>query len=222
VGFPPADTVVIRISFPFLGPSPGCKYKNLRGEQQWRKSVPTILSTKPKNRSINRFITTMISAEQVAIFRNPNVGLGQGVIDIVKTATIELLFAVVFGRASLWWRDRVRCQGQEIMPIFVERFVLTILAFVVTGVCFLNPWKWDWQQRWSLFLGVTFIAYFAAYTSYRSTTSPAATVVQTPKSGDAHTSGPNSPAVTGGGNNIQYDGSSHPERKVDPPQKDKQ
>src|ERR1039458_1988835 len=103
------------------------------------------------------------------------------------------------------------------MPIFLQRFVLPILAFLVTGICLLNPWKWDWQQRLSLCLGVIFLAYFFAYTSFRGQPAtvqiPAPVVEPSQKTGNAATSGDNSPAVTGNGNNIQYDQSSHPEKK---------
>jgi hypothetical protein len=40
----------------------------------------------------------------------------------------------------------------------------------------LNPFRWDWQQRISLSLGVLFFAYFFAYTIYKarqSASSPA-------------------------------------------------
>jgi membrane protein implicated in regulation of membrane protease activity len=61
------------------------------------------------------------------------------------------------------------------MPVFLERFVLPILAASVITVILLNPFKWDWQQRLSLFLGVFFVSYFFAYTTYKvrqSTSSP--------------------------------------------------
>jgi hypothetical protein len=46
-------------------------------------------------------------------------------------------------------------------------------------------------------------------------------VLNTPAaSGPATTKGPNSPAVTGSGNDVQYDQSSHPEKKTDPPKKE--
>src|SRR5277367_894400 len=107
------------------------------------------------------------------------------------------------------------------MPIFLERFVLPILAAVVTGVCLFNPWKWDWHQRASLFVGVVSLAYFFAYTSYRikpETTQTSAPAIEAPKkTGNATTSGDNSPAVTSDGNNITYDQSTHPGKKPAPP-----
>ena len=62
------------------------------------------------------------------------------------------------------------------MPVFVERFILPILAASVITIICVNPFKLDWQQRASLFLGVFFFAYFAAYTTYKirqSSTLPA-------------------------------------------------
>src|ERR1700722_721633 len=38
--------------------------------------------------------------------------------------------------------------------------------------------------------------------------------------GPASTTGDNSPAVTGNGNEIKYDQSSHPEKQADPPKKE--
>jgi hypothetical protein len=62
---------------------------------------------------------------------------------------------------QIHWRE-------SYMPVFLERYVLPILVALVVGVCVFNPWKWDWHQRISLFLGVTFLAYFFSYTSHRS------------------------------------------------------
>ena len=94
------------------------------------------------------------------------------------------------------------------MPVFIERFVLPILAAIVMGVCVLNPWKWDWNQRISLILSMIFLAYFFAYTSYYSgseTTKIPAVPATTRISGDARTTGDNSPANTGDGNSFQSD-----------------
>ena len=101
------------------------------------------------------------------------------------------------------------------MPVFIERFVLPILATIVMGVCAYNPWKWDWQQRISLGLAAVLLAYFFAYTSYQSKSeaakTPSAVPVQAPRiSGDARTSGNNSPANTGDGNNFQSEQNPRP------------
>ena len=94
------------------------------------------------------------------------------------------------------------------MPVFIERFVLPILAAIVMGGCVLNPWKWDWTQRISLILSMIFLAYFFAYTSYQGgseTTKTPVVPATTRVSGDARTTGDNSPANTGDGNSFQSD-----------------
>jgi len=48
------------------------------------------------------------------------------------------------------------------MPLFIERFVLPVLATVVMGVCAYNPWRWGWQPRVSLGLAAILLAYFFA------------------------------------------------------------
>jgi hypothetical protein len=108
------------------------------------------------------------------------------------------------------------------MPIFFQRFILPILCFLVTGLCLLNPWKWDWQQRVSLILGVTFIAYFFAYTSSRIKPDSAQSIAPIiRKTGDATTSGSNSPANTGDENTFQNDQSPPSVKKPDPPKEHK-
>jgi hypothetical protein len=59
------------------------------------------------------------------------------------------------------------------LPIFLEKFVLPILAAVVVAVILINPLKWDWQQRGSLFIAVLSLAYFFAYSLHKSTPNPA-------------------------------------------------
>jgi len=115
------------------------------------------------------------------------------------------------------------------MPIFVERFVLAILAFVVTGVCILNPWKWDWQQRISLGLAIVSFAYFLGHTySRNNSVAPQSSVTQATspatepnqKTGNATANGKNSVANTGnvGDITISSDQSSH---LGGPPQRNK-
>jgi len=53
--------------------------------------------------------------------------------------------------------------GDTYMPIFLERFVLPVLATSVITVILLNPFKWDWRQRTSLFVAVIALAYFVGY-----------------------------------------------------------
>jgi hypothetical protein len=50
------------------------------------------------------------------------------------------------------------------VPIFLERFVLPMLAAGVIAVIVLNPFKFDWHQRAGLLLVVVGLAYFAART----------------------------------------------------------
>ena len=121
--------------------------------------------------------------------------------------------------------------NESYVPIFLERFVLPVLAATVIAVIVLNPFKLDWQQRISLLAGVLALAYFAGYTLHKGKSEPTpATHASVPAatapaeaskaSGDAKTSGSQSPAVTGDGNNIKYDDSSHPEKTTEPPKKE--
>jgi urea transporter len=54
------------------------------------------------------------------------------------------------------------------MPVFLERFVIPILATSVVTVILLNPFKWDWVQRTTLLVGIVFTAFFFAYTDYKA------------------------------------------------------
>jgi len=98
--------------------------------------------------------------------------------------------------------------------IFLERFVLPILAALVVGIILLNPLKFDRAQQISLFLAVVCTAFFIGHTINKKQqtnavgpTQPAVTTPLEPQkpSGDAKTSGPNSPAVTGGVNSFTYE-----------------
>lgn len=96
------------------------------------------------------------------------------------------------------------------MSFFLERFVLVILAGSVITVLLLNPLKLDWRQRASLLVCVVSLAYFVGRTleKQKSTlVSPTVPVLQNPAqaSGDATTSGDQSPAVTGKDNTFTYD-----------------
>jgi hypothetical protein len=96
------------------------------------------------------------------------------------------------------------------MPIFLERFVLPSLAAFVVGVIIVNPLKFDWQQRVALLVVAFGLAYFSARTVYLgshvafapaqspSPTSP----ISIQSTGNATTSGPNSPAVSGSNNTV--------------------
>jgi len=97
--------------------------------------------------------------------------------------------------------------------IFLEKFVIPILVALV-GIILINPLKFDRAQQISLFLAVVCLAYFFGHTIHRiqqakafAPAQPAATapLELLKPSGDAKTSGSDSPAVTGGVNNFTYD-----------------
>jgi len=83
----------------------------------------------------------------------------------------------------------------------------------------------DVHQRIGLGMVLVGAAYFLGHTAYKknptNTSVPTATAPAEPSkaSGDAKTSGSQSPAVTGDGNSIKYD-DSHPEKKTEPPKKE--
>jgi hypothetical protein len=103
------------------------------------------------------------------------------------------------------------------VPIFLERFVLTVLAGGVITLVILNPLKWDWQQRTSFLVVIVAAAYFVAHTltlkKPTSSQAPAPAIEAPRKTGDAATTGPNSPAVTGDSNQIQYNEASPDNQK---------
>ena len=97
------------------------------------------------------------------------------------------------------------------MSVFLERFVLPILAAVVMGVIMLNPLKFDWHQRISLLIAVVAFAYFVGRTihvghaTHQQPPSVAVPAGPSHTSGSATTTGNNSPANTGDGNTITID-----------------
>jgi hypothetical protein len=94
------------------------------------------------------------------------------------------------------------------VPIFLERFILPMLATGVIAVIVLNPFKFDWHQRAGLLLVVAGLAYFVARTvQLENRPSPPQSKSEESggsSTGPASTSGPNSPATTGNGNKIEY------------------
>jgi hypothetical protein len=54
----------------------------------------------------------------------------------------------------------------------LERYVLPICATVVFGLTILNPLKLDWQQRISLAIAISAIAYFVGHTLRKPVTVP--------------------------------------------------
>lgn len=114
------------------------------------------------------------------------------------------------------------------MSVFIERFLLYLCAAAFLGFVINNGMSLDIHQRVGLGVALVGLAYFFGHTAYKKThTTPPALVqpaVTVPaetlkKSGDAETSGSNSPAVTGDGNVIKYDQSVRPKNKSNPPNK---
>jgi hypothetical protein len=52
--------------------------------------------------------------------------------------------------------------------LWLERYILPICAAVVVGLTILNPLKLDWQQRLSLLIAISAIAYFVGHTLRRA------------------------------------------------------
>jgi len=57
--------------------------------------------------------------------------------------------------------------------LWLERYVLPICATVVFGLTILNPLKLDWQQRISLAIAISAIAYFVGHTLRKPAAAPA-------------------------------------------------
>ena len=49
------------------------------------------------------------------------------------------------------------------MPVFLERYVLPVLATVTTALVSLNPMNFDWSSRIALFIGVLAFAYLLSH-----------------------------------------------------------
>jgi hypothetical protein len=107
------------------------------------------------------------------------------------------------------------------MPIFLERYLLPVLATMTIGVILLNPFKFDRTQQITLAICIVALAYFVGHTLERNKSAApqaAVPVAQTaPRSGDAITNGDNSPAVSGNGNTFEHD--STPKTEQPAPQK---
>src|SRR5437867_1207275 len=68
---------------------------------------------------------------------------------------------------------RTPWQGLTVL-LFVERFLLAILATVFVGLVVLNPLKFDWTQRITLGGCIVLGAYFVAHTALRMKETPKA------------------------------------------------
>jgi hypothetical protein len=56
--------------------------------------------------------------------------------------------------------------------LWLERYILPICATVVFGLTILNPLKLDWQQRISLAIAISALAYFVGHTIRKPATAP--------------------------------------------------
>ena len=55
----------------------------------------------------------------------------------------------------IWWETEV--------PVFLEKVVLPVLAAALMALMFVNPMKFDWLQRVSLFIAIVAFAYFLSH-----------------------------------------------------------
>lgn len=58
------------------------------------------------------------------------------------------------------------------MYLWLERYILPVCAAVVFGLTILNPLKLDWQQRVSLAIAISAIAYFVGHTLRKPASTP--------------------------------------------------
>jgi hypothetical protein len=56
--------------------------------------------------------------------------------------------------------------------LWLERYILPVCAAVVFGLTILNPLKLDWQQRVSLAIAISAIAYFVGHTLRKPASAP--------------------------------------------------
>jgi hypothetical protein len=114
------------------------------------------------------------------------------------------------------------------VSIFVERFVLPVLAAIPIGVIVLNPLKLDLRQRVSLCVVVVSLAYFVGHTLNKPKSesievqSKPSTAESHPATGSATTMGDKSPAVTGNGNTVEYNSSESGDEKAKDKRRGKQ
>lgn len=103
------------------------------------------------------------------------------------------------------------------MPVFLEKVILPVLVTAGAAILIVNPMKFDWESRISLFVGLLAIGYFVSHQLHlrneaiRTGTAPSVSVTNAvPKpthiSGAASTIGDGSPANTGDGNTFTHNG----------------
>jgi hypothetical protein len=72
--------------------------------------------------------------------------------------------------------DRASLAGriwyESSVPVFLERFVLPVLATALIGVIVLNPFRFDWQQQLSLAIAVVAFAYFVGHSVHKLNNPP--------------------------------------------------
>jgi hypothetical protein len=99
------------------------------------------------------------------------------------------------------------CRGCGIVPIWIERFALAVLATVFVGAVILNVLKMDWIQRTGLGVGILGFSIFLAQTLYLSNKAKADTSLsqqEEPKKSEVQQSsqGANSPNIVGNNNTV--------------------
>ena len=108
------------------------------------------------------------------------------------------------------------------MRMFVEAFVLVVLAAVFTGLV-VTPGKLDWSQRISLGVALIASAFFAAHTVSKMKAESKPTIVVEPvavpqgptkRTGDAEGGENHSPGNTGDDNTFDYNNSSQPKNRM--------
>lgn len=110
-----------------------------------------------------------------------------------------------------FFAERIWCESS--LRVFLERFLLAVLAGAVITLVMLNALKLDWHQRIALLVILLAAAYLIGYTVQKTkppatpatdTTSPMNAEHPAAPSGPASTQGDQSPAVTGNDNFITY------------------
>lgn len=113
----------------------------------------------------------------------------------------------------IWW-------GTDV-PVFLEKFILPVLATAVTALVILNPMKFDTSSRIALAVGLIAFAYLASHQIHlrnemlRAGSNQTAPQTKPPISSPPapaptttnRTSGPESPINTGNGNSVVYQAS---------------
>jgi hypothetical protein len=109
--------------------------------------------------------------------------------------------------------DRASLTGRiwydEVVPIFLERFLLYLCAGAFLGFVINNPMGLDIHQRIGLGTALVGAAYFLGHTAYKSKPISPSTISgpATPSTGDATATGNGNIANTGNGNTFNGDNS---------------